>query len=549
MNQEEKQNIWSQVDMKVFIPGVSVLLLMIAAGVLFPGQFEVALSSTVNWLMDHFKWFYTLVVILICALFAVVCFTKIGNIRLGGRDAKPSLKTSTWFTLSMTGTIAVGICFYGVSGPVNMFMNPPVFMGVEAGSKEAIIPVLKYCFLHYAFPVFFIIVMLAMMISLVYYNGGRTLKTCDTLYPLLGEKSQGIFGTVVNTFNMCILMICGTNMGLAVIQLNAGIGTVAGMDHTPSFEVFVILFYTIMTIILATSGVHKLMGKISNINAIAYFFILLFILLFGPVGANRLLGTFFTSLGEFLAEFVPMISFGDPIYETGWQTSMTMYYYSWNIAPAFLHALFYVSIAYGRTLRQFILVNCVFPGLVTCLWYVIFGGSAMFGILQGSGLYEQMVQFGDGISTFAFLETLPAGTLFKWVFILLAAMTFLTFSDSIAFSFPMMFMKKTEVDASQTHVPKLFNAGIAIFMGALTFVLLYVGGYNALNQMVVFLAFPAAILLFMVVLSFIKMVTNREKYDVTYQRELIEDTEAEEAVEEAVEVVVHKKVDFPKPQS
>lgn len=32
---------------------------------------------------------------------------------------------------------------------------------------------------------------------------------------------------------------CGTNMGLAVIQLNAGIGTVAGMSETPGFEPYI----------------------------------------------------------------------------------------------------------------------------------------------------------------------------------------------------------------------------------------------------------------------------------------------------------------------
>ena len=50
------------------------------------------------------------------------------------------------------------------------------------------------------------------------------------------------------------LIVCGTNMGLAVIQLNAGIGTVAGMDQTPSFEVVLIIIYTVATVIFATSG-------------------------------------------------------------------------------------------------------------------------------------------------------------------------------------------------------------------------------------------------------------------------------------------------------
>lgn len=520
---DNKKSIWNQVDMKVFVPGVICLVLVVALGAIFPVKAETILNNTMTWLMEHFKWFYTLVVCLIVGFCLFIIFSKYGNIRLGGKNAKPSLKTSTWFTLTLTGTIAVGICFYGVSAPVNMFMNPPAFMGVEGGTQDAVIPVLKYCFLHYGIPPFFLIIMLALMIALIYYNGKRTLKASDTLYPLLGKKSQGFLGNVINTLVMVSLLVCGTNMGLAVIQLNAGIGTVAGMSQTPHYEVFITIFYTVLTIILATSGVHKLMGKISNINATGYFLILTFIVLFGPAGGNRLLGTYFTSIGEFIADFIPMITFGDPIYQTGWQNHMTMYYFSWNIAPALLHALFYVSIAYGRTLRQFLIVNCLLPAAVTMFWYVAFGGTAMFSILNGSNLYEIMQKYGDGISTFAFLGAMPGGSILKWLFILLAIMTFLTFSDSIAFSFPMLFMKKTEVDASLTKVPKMFNAVIGLFMGSLTLVLLYIGGYDALSTAMVVLAFPAAILLFMVVLSALKMLFNREKYDLTYIAELEEE--------------------------
>ncbi len=526
MEQNKRESIWDLVDLKIFIPGFVILFAIVAAGVIAPTAFQTALDGIHLWLMDHFKWFYILVTIVITAFFLFICVSKYGNIKLGGKNAKPSIRMGTWFTMSMTSTIAVGICFYGISGPVNMFMNPPEFMGVEAGTKEAIIPVLKQCFLHYAEPVYLLICTLALVIALVYYNGGRTLRASDTLYPLLGDKCQGIIGTIVNTMVVVALMISATNMGLAAIQLNAGIGTVVGMAETPAFEPFIIIFYTVLTIVLATSGVHKLMGKISDMNALLYAGILLFIVIFGTAGGNRLMGTFFTAMGEFVRDFVPMVTFSDPIYQTGWQNNQTIYYYAWNIAPALVHALFYVSISYGRTLRQFILINCILPSMVTCVWYVFFGGSAMYGILEGSNLYAMMQQFGDGIATFAFLDTLPAGAILKWVFIILAILTFLTFSDGVAFSFPMLFMKKTELDASMTKVPKALNAAVAIFMGALTFILLYVGGYDALNSAMVVLAFPAAILLMFVVISGIKFLTNREKYDITYQEELAEQAEA-----------------------
>ena len=153
------------------------------------------------------------------------------------------------------------------------------------------------------------------------------------------------------------------------------------------------------------------MGRLSNVNAVCYAVILIFVLF--TTSVNDTFNLLFTALGEFVRDFIPMISFGDPIYQTGWQNSNSMFYYAWNLVPALMQALFYVSIAYGRTLRQFLLVNCLLPCTVVFTWYAAFGGNAMLGILNGSDLFAQMQQFGDGIATFAFLDTLPLGQIMK----------------------------------------------------------------------------------------------------------------------------------------
>ena len=284
-----KESIWKKVDLHILIPGCLCLLALVAVGAAIPDAFNNGLEWALVWIMDHFKWVYVLCVLLVTVLCLVILFSKWGNIRLGGKDAQPSIKTSTWFTLSITGTVAVGLCFYGVSGPVNLFMNPPAFLGLTGGTPEAAIPALKYSFLHYGLPPFFLIGCVAMMVALGYYNGRQTLKISSTLYPLAGKRCNGLLGTIVNVFVMVCMINCGTNMGLAVIQLNAGIGTVSGMSQEPALQPYIILFYTVATIFFACSGVHKLMGKLSNLNAACYFLILMFVLLAGPAGANRLL--------------------------------------------------------------------------------------------------------------------------------------------------------------------------------------------------------------------------------------------------------------------
>ena len=159
------------------------------------------------------------------------------------------------------------------------------------------------------------------------------------------------------------------------------------------------------------------------------------------------------------------------------------------------------------------------------------GGTAIFGVMDGSNLVEVIAEKGSGIATFAFLDTLPLGTLTKWMFIFMAIMTFVTWSDAIAVSFPQMFLKETAKDKANTKTPKALIAGTAIFMGLLVFALLYAGGYDAMELSITCWGLPSSILLIFMAVAVIKFLAQRKKYDVTYQEELAEEqpVEAEEA--------------------
>ena len=85
---------------------------------------------------------------------------------------------------------------------------------------------------------------------------------------------------------------------------------------------------------------------------------------------------------------------------------------------------------------------------------------------------------------------------------------------------------------------------VAVFMGALTLLLLYAGGYDALSECMVVIAFPVAIVLLLVCASVFKFLFHREEYDVTYQEELAEQAAAEQAEFDArVEAAARKLMD------
>ncbi len=525
MKNETKQSgrVWSMINHKVFIIGVGVLLLFIGIGITFPTALNDGMNAFNTWAMQHFKWVYVFCAVITSIFGLWVMFGKVGNIRLGGKDAKPSVKTLPWVTISLTGSIAIGICFFGVAGPVQNFLNPPPFLGVEGGTAEAVIPAIQYSFLHYGIPAYFIVTMTGFAIAISAYNGRRAFRASSALYPLIGSACDGPVGTIVDAFMVMSLVIVGTNMGLSVIQLNAGMSNLLGGGV--NFEMLIIAVYLVMTIYFACSGVHGAMGALSNVNAIMYGVVILFVLICG--GVNRLLGLYSDTVSDFILNYIPMMSFADSVQQTGWQETNSMFFYSWNAMPGLLAAFFYASVSYGRKLKEFVLVNIMVPTVFMTFWYVFVGGTAIFGVMEGSGLADVIAAEGSGIATFAFLETLPLGAVTKWVFIVMAVITFVTWSDAICYSFPLMFLKDVTRDAADNKTPKILVAGTAIFMALLTITLLYVGGYDAMETSILCWGLPSSALIILFAISSFKFLLNRKKYDVTYQEELEESGQTE----------------------
>ncbi|MBQ8585266.1 MAG: BCCT family transporter [Butyricicoccus sp.] len=529
---EKKTNPLSLINKRIFIPGVAVLLAYILAGVVFPEGFMSTVNTIQNFFSGAFKWVYILCGVLTSVICIFVLFSKkYGSIRFGGPNAKASVKTLHWVTISLTGSIAIGICFFGVAGPVNFFTNPPAFLGIEAGSPDAMIPAIIFSFLHYCLPPYFIVCFCGFILGLVSYNSKQPFTASATLYPILGKKAYGFVGDLVNLLFFLSLVIVGTNMGLSVIQINAGIGSITGNSQL-DVQMVIIVVYVIATIIFACSGVHGTMGKLSNVNAVMYVIIIGFVLFAGPT--SRLLCTAIEATGSFVGNYVPLVCFGDVALNTDWQTGNTLFYYSWNAMPGLLPAFFYASMAYGRTLKEFVIVHCLVPSIFLVCWYSFIGGSAIISVMEGSNLPQVIAEQGSGIATFAFLDTLPGGTFWKWFFIIMALITFVTWADSIAFSFPMMFMKETAEDKTKTKTPKIFIAGTAIFMGLLTFTLVFVGGYDAMDASIVCWGLPACALICVLVISAFKFLFNRKKYDLAYAEEFAK----EEAIAAAAEALV-----------
>ena len=95
-------------------------------------------------------WQWMVVLLFLIAL--VLAISPVGKLRLGGADAKPSLKFFDWCAVLICTLLAGGGVFWSAAEPLYHFQTPsPIFSGIEGGTAAAVDPALAVSFLHWGF--------------------------------------------------------------------------------------------------------------------------------------------------------------------------------------------------------------------------------------------------------------------------------------------------------------------------------------------------------------------------------------------------------------
>ena len=135
LGQDNVQFLGLDVHNPVFVVS-SLGTVMFVAGVLaFQTGATAAFVALRAWLMSTFDWGLMgagNLFVLFCLLLVV---TPLGRVRLGGADARPDYSRSAWFAMLFAAGTGIGLMFFGVSEPVEHFLQPP--LGLEAGDAAA----------------------------------------------------------------------------------------------------------------------------------------------------------------------------------------------------------------------------------------------------------------------------------------------------------------------------------------------------------------------------------------------------------------------------
>jgi choline/carnitine/betaine transport len=461
----------------------------------------------------NFGWFFILTanVLIIAAL--VFAFSRFGEIRIGGPDAKPEFGRFGWFAMLLSAGMGIGLMFWSVGEPIFHYANPSPLFGVEGGTPEALQAALGTTFFHWGLHPWAIYAIVGLGLAFFSYNRGLPLTIRSIFYPLLGDRIYGFWGNVIDVLSvMATLFGLATSLGLGVSQVAAGLDALIGTPTTTTFQVGLIVVITGAATLSVMAGLDKGVKRLSQFNMGLAALFLLFILVVGPT--VFILSGLTQSLGFYLETLPELSLWTETFRDTNWQGSWTVFYWAWWISWSPFVGMFIARVSKGRTVREFILGVMIVPTLLSLVWMAAFGGSALS--LQASGAVDLVAAVDEDVATalFVMLEAFPLRAVTSTIGIVLVIVFFVTSSDSGSLVIDHL------TSGGKLNSPRTQRVFWAVMEGLVAAVLLIGGGLTTLQAGAIATGLPfAIILLFMVWALYVAFRRERFALDVLERAE------------------------------
>ncbi len=458
---------------------------------------------------------------LIFLLFAlIVPFTKLGSVRFGGKDAKPELTTWNYWAIALCAGIGTGIVFYGAVEPLQFAFEIPQNVSAEPGSIEAISFAMEKSYLHWTFTPYALYAICGLAIAYAVYNLKKPMTVSSGLVPLLGNKalSPKIAG-IVDTITL-IAIVGGVSgaLGGGVLQIAKGLEFSFGIPSGPVVWALISLFIIVAYTLSSLSGLNKGIRFLSDKNAWIFIGFLLMVIVFGPTRYIFDLTT--QTFGSYANDIVELSLFTSPGNTDDWPAWWDMYFLADWLAFAPVIGLFLARISYGRTVREFLLINMILPALFGVIWFGAFGGFVLDLQLSGTyDLYSFLKLEGMESLTLKIFEFLPLGSILQPIFILTIALSFITMADSLTSTMSLMSLKNS---VNVKEAPSAIKIFWGVMIGLVSFIFIVNGGVDGTKVVMALSGFPILIIEFLMMLGVLKMLMGIRKKTLAKEEDTLQ---------------------------
>jgi choline-glycine betaine transporter len=538
----QKSGVFADLNHYVFWPPFLLLMAAIVLnfvapdvvddGQKIPGMFSKTMDGANDWILNQFGWLFSLCAFLAVVLCVVICFTGIwksgfGNIRIGGRDAQPLMSMWNWFSITICTTIAIGILFWSTAEPIDHLMNPPLSAGVEAGSREAARFALSTMYLHWSFTPYALYCVASLMFAFSYYNMQQSFSLGSTLTPLVGKWSSGKGGYVIDAVCLYSLVAgMAAALGAGILMLNGGMHDLWGVPNRNAWVLGLIALAIVVTFVISSAtGLMKGIRILSDINTKMLICLAFVPLIFGPAAYIFTLG--WEAGWDYVVTFIPRnltMTQTDAgatliLVPDEWAKGWTVFYWAVWMAWAPITACFLGRISYGRTVKEFMLVNFIFPSLFGIAWMTIFSGAALFYQMNGvADLAGVIATRGHESVSFEVFKQFSFSNVIIGFYMFSAFVCFVTSSDSNMSA--MASISSTGISPENPEGNKWLKIIWGISVGMVSWIMIcFAGGVDGVKMLSNLGGFPAAFLELSIIAALTRVVFFHKSLNLIDQQD------------------------------
>ncbi len=495
----------------VFIPSIVLLILTIVLSFVNYDAFMDITTKAKNFMVRDMGWMFNITGVVSIIVLILVYISPLKDVRLGGPDAKPLLKKSSWFAITLCTTIAAGILFWGTAEPIYHLAYPPASLGIAPMSPEAAKFAMETMYLHWTFIPYAIYAVPTIIFGFAYYNMRRTFSVGSEIAPLVSENRQRKLNGIIDAVVLFTVATgISSSFGTAVLNMGGGLNSIFGISNDKYLWAAITIVGTITFIISSGTGLMKGIKYLSDFNVYLYYIIIFALVVLGPTKYFLGLGT--EAFGGFLDNFFSKAMFTGTAYGDTWGSDWTMFYWSNWMAWAPVTAVFLARIAYGYTIKEVIMMNLIIPGLFSTVWMTIVSGTTInFQMTGRLDVLSIMNEQGSGAAAYAVLGELPLSGILILLYIVAVFISFITATDSTTNA--MASICTTGIDDGRKEAPLVIKVLWGLVIATVSLVFITTLGIDGIKMMSYLGGFPALFLGIFSIVSIIVIMRNPNKYD------------------------------------
>ena len=493
---DEAGGLWDRVDLGVFVPAAAITVVFLAWGMIAPESLAGVTSAIMDFLLADIGWVYVTAVCGFVAICIFLVFSRYGHIKLGKDDDEPEFGTISWISMMFAAGMGIGLLFYGVAEPISHFAAPPPGLA-DPQSENAARIAMQYTFLHWGVTGWAIYAIAGLALAYFgYRHDGRNLIS-TACRPILGDMVDGWVGKSLDSAAvLATLFGLIPSLGMGALQVNGAMEFLWGIPTTATAQIVFIAIVTVMFVLSATTGVGKGVQFLANFSMLVAIVIALYVVVVGPT--RFIFSALIESVGLYIYNFWPMMLRTGTFSQDSWVQSWTIFYWAWWVSWAPFVGTFIARISKGRTIREFVLGVLLLPAAVSLIWFVIFGGTAIYlSIAQGIGIVEA-VEASQASALFALLDQFPLSGIISTAVMALIVLWFVSGADAGAVVMGILCSR------GSANPPRLITAFWGIVAALAAAMLLLAGGLTALQQTMVVMSAPFMVVMVVLTLGLLE---------------------------------------------